>query len=59
MQERIELSENLTAGSSVVVDSTNATAGERAQFITLAQRHGAHITGYFFDVTTRAAVART
>ncbi|HSH37853.1 MAG TPA: AAA family ATPase [Chthoniobacterales bacterium] len=49
---------SLAAGSSVVVDNTNPTAAERAALIAIAREHGARIIGYFFDVTTRAAVAR-
>jgi predicted kinase len=48
----------LASGLSVVVDNTNATVAERAKLIRLARSHGARIVGYFFDVTTRAAVAR-
>ena len=48
----------LTAGRSVVVDNTNPTRAERAAIINVAKSRGARVTGYFFDVTTRAAVAR-
>jgi predicted kinase len=46
------------AGNSVVLDNINSTVAERARIIELARRHGAEIIGYFFDVTTRMAVAR-
>ena len=56
-QQRM-IAEALAAGSSVVVDNTNPTAAERALLIAIAREHGARVVGYFFDVTTRAAVAR-
>jgi predicted kinase len=56
-QQRL-IAESLAAGSSLVVDNTNATTAERAAIIALARAHGARIVGYFFDVTTREAVAR-
>ena len=52
------LHEMLSAGRSVVVDNTNPTVAERGRIISVAQRHAAKIIGYFFDVNTRAAVAR-
>ena len=55
-QELIE--ETLSAGKSVVVDNTNPTAAERARLITVGRSHGARLIGYFFDISTRAAVAR-
>lgn len=48
----------LAAGSSVIVDNTNPTIAERAVLIAIAREHGARCISYFFDVTTRAAVAR-
>lgn len=56
-QEKM-IGEALAAGSSVVVDNTNATVAERATLIGLARVHGARVIGYFFDLSTRAAVAR-
>jgi predicted kinase len=56
-QRRI-IEENLRAGASIVVDNTNPTIAERAVAIAAARRHGARIVGYFFNVTTRQAVAR-
>ena len=56
-QQRM-IAEALGGGSSVVVDNTNATAAERAALIAIAREHRARVVGYFFDVTTRAAVAR-
>jgi predicted kinase len=48
----------LASGSSVVVDNTNSRRADRAAIIAIARARGARIVGYFFDVTTRAAVAR-
>ena len=56
-QQRL-LAEHLGAGRPVVVDNTNPTAKERAALIAAAQAHGARVVGYFFDITTRQAVAR-
>src|ERR1700704_3866434 len=50
--------ELLTSGKSIVVDNTNPTKAERARIICLAHKHEARVIGYFFDITTRAAVAR-
>ena len=52
------LADALSSGSSVVVDNTNPTTTERAHIIRIARQHSARIVGYFFDVTTRVAVAR-
>jgi predicted kinase len=49
---------SLAGGRSVVVDNTNPTPADRAPIIALAHAHGAAVVGYFFDVSTRAAVAR-
>jgi predicted kinase len=56
-QQRM-IAEALAAGSSVVVDNTSPTIAERAVLIAIAREHAARVVGYFFDVTTRAAVAR-
>jgi predicted kinase len=56
-QQRM-LRELLSRGQSVVVDNTNPTIKERAALIATARTHGARVLGYFFDVTTRQAVAR-
>jgi len=55
-QKAIE--ETLNSEKSVVVDNTNPTVAERAAIIETAREHGARVIGYFFDITTRAAVAR-
>lgn len=57
-RQRREIGEALAAGSSVVVDNTNPTAADRAAIIADARARGARIVGYFFDVSTRVAVAR-
>ncbi len=57
-RQREILDKSLAGAFSVVVDNTNPTAAERAALIRIARLHGARVIGYFFDVTTRAAVAR-
>ncbi|SRR5581483_2142039 len=52
------IAESLAAGRSVAVDNTNPTIADRAKLIALARKHHARVIGYFFDVNTRAAVAR-
>jgi predicted kinase len=52
------LADAFAAGDSVVVDNTNPSAAERARIIMIAHASGAQVVGYFFDVTTREAVAR-
>ncbi|HEX8679764.1 MAG TPA: ATP-binding protein, partial [Chthoniobacterales bacterium] len=52
------LEESLAAGSSVVIDNTNPSVVERAPLIAIARARGARVIGYFFHVSTRAAVAR-
>jgi predicted kinase len=48
----------LAAGRPVVVDNTNPTAADRAPVIAAAHARGAQAIGYFFDVTSRVAIAR-
>jgi predicted kinase len=57
-RQRRAIDEALAAGSSVVVDNTNPSAADRAALIALARARNARVIGYFFDVSTRAAVAR-
>lgn len=57
-RQRRAIDEALAAGASVVVDNTNPTRGERAAIVEAARAHGARVVCYFFDVTTREAVAR-
>src|SRR4051794_35625967 len=56
-QQRM-LEEALAAQQSVVIDNTNPTIAERAKLIAIAQERSARVIAYFFDVSTRAAVAR-
>jgi predicted kinase len=53
-----ELTRALDANRSVVVDNTNPTIAVRAPLISLARARGAQIVGYYFEATTREAVAR-
>ena len=48
----------LAAGQSVAIDNTNVSKAERAAIIALAREYGARVTGYYLEVSTRAAVAR-
>jgi predicted kinase len=57
-RQQQELADAFAAGASVVVDNTNPSAADRARIITMAHASGAQVVGYFFDVTTREAVAR-
>jgi predicted kinase len=52
------IDEALAASRSVVVDNTNLTINDRRPIIALARSRGARVIGYFFEVSTRAAVAR-
>jgi predicted kinase len=53
-----ELTRALDANRPVVVDNTNPTIAVRAPLISLARARGAQIVGYYFEATTREAVAR-
>jgi predicted kinase len=57
-RQRRLLAAALAAGESVVVDNTNPSRRERGPLIDIARTHGARTIAYFFDVSTRAAVAR-
>ena len=57
-RQRRELADALAAGASVVVDNTNPSIADRAAIIAIAHASGARVIGYFFDVTTRQAIAR-
>jgi predicted kinase len=57
-RQRELIGDSLGSNRSVVVDNTNPTAADRAVIIALARAAGARVIGYFFDVSTRAAVAR-
>jgi len=56
--QRQEIERALREGRPVVVDNTHPTVKDRETIIAMARRHGARVVGYFFDVTTRQAVAR-
>ena len=58
LRQRRAIDEALATGRSIVVDNTNPTAADRAAIITGARTHGANVIGYFFDVSTRVAIAR-
>ena len=57
-RQRRAIDDALSAGASIVVDNTNPTRAERAAIVQAARAHGATVVCYFFDVTTREAVAR-
>lgn len=48
----------LEVKQSVVVDNTNPTCVDRSRVIAIARQFGARVIGYYFDVSTRVAVAR-
>jgi len=58
IENKRQIGAALAAGSSVVVDATNPRRADRAPLIALARARGVRVIGYFFDLTTRAAVAR-
>jgi predicted kinase len=57
-RQRRALIEALAQGASVVVDNTNPRIADRAPVIAIARAQGARVVCYFFDVTTRQAIAR-
>lgn len=58
IEDKRQLEAALASGASVVVDNTNPRRVDRAPLIARARAHGARVIGYYFDVTTRTAVAR-
>lgn len=58
IEDKRQLEAALASGAPVVVDNTNPRRVDRAPLIARARAHGARVIGYYFDVTTRAAVAR-
>ena len=42
----------------MVVDNTNPSRRDREPLIAIARAHDARVIGYFFDVSTREAIAR-
>ena len=57
-RQRRQLDAALAAGRSVAIDNTNLTIRDRSAIIGAARNHRARVIGYFFDVSTRACVAR-
>src|SRR2546430_1781361 len=57
-RQRAAVAAALSTGQSVVIDNTNATVADRQAIVEVARAHGARVIGYFFDVTTRQAIAR-
>lgn len=57
-RQRRLVDDSLAAGRPVVVDNTNPAVADRAPIIAIARARRARVVGYFFDVSTRAAVAR-
>ena len=58
IEDRRQLDAALAGGASVVVDTTNPRRADRAALVAIAHARGARVVGYFFDVSTRTAVAR-
>ncbi len=56
-QQRL-LDDALAGGRSVVIDNTNPRRADRAPLLAIGRARGARLIGYFFDVSTRAAIAR-
>jgi len=56
-QEQLLL-ESLSAGRSLVIDNTNASAAIRAKLIQAAHAHGAKVVGYYFPVDAGTALRR-
>lgn len=52
------LTASLSAGRSVVVDNTHASAASRAPVIAIAREHAARITGYYFETAPADALRR-
>ncbi|GAB3814989.1 AAA family ATPase [Pontibacter rugosus] len=57
-RERLFLKACLQSSMRFVVDNTNPTAAERAAYIALAKAAKYEVIGYFFESTSRDAVAR-
>jgi predicted kinase len=58
IEDKRRLDAALASGASAVVDNTNPRRADRAPIIASARARGARVVGYYFDVATRAAVAR-
>src|SRR5690348_697728 len=57
-RQRSLLDRTLAEGRPAVIDNVNARVSDRALVIATAKARGARVVGYFFDLTTRQAVAR-
>jgi predicted kinase len=57
-REQDLLRASLSAGRSVVVDNTHATAASRAAVIAIARASGARVTGYYFETESADALRR-
>lgn len=57
-KERLLLEECFQNRRSFVVDNTNPTIKDRAEYITMAKAHGYMITGYFFQSKLGDCIAR-
>jgi predicted kinase len=57
-RQAVLMSAALSHGTSVVIDNTNPTPGERASVIAHARTQGARVVGFHFTATTREAVGR-
>ena len=58
VEEKRRIDAALAGGASIVVDNTNPRRADRAPIIAAARARGARVVGYYFDVTTRTAIAR-
>ncbi len=57
-RQRQLVAEALAGGRSVVVDNTNATAGDRAALIALGREYGARVVGYYFTSSVKGSLMR-
>lgn len=57
-QEKATLQSAITARQKVVIDNTNATVRERAEYISVAKGAGYKVLGYYFDCTVQDCLKR-
>lgn len=57
-KERIALEESFQAHKNIVVDNTNPTVEDRANYIRQAKAQGYHVVGYFFQSCIKDCVTR-
>jgi predicted kinase len=57
-RERLLLEACLEAKQKFVIDNTNPTSAERAQYIEKAKAHYFPVTGYYFRATLKDAISR-